>query len=293
MPAQTADRTIAMPEGLFSPVAGGVGRLCTVFVNLYAVDLPDGSWVLVDTGIPGFAWYVRKAVESRYVTKPRAIVLTHGHFDHAGNAKELAEAWDLPIYAHKLELPYLTAKSDYAPQDPTPGGAICFLSRFFPTSGTNLGSRVRPLPDDGSIPPMPGWKWVHTPGHSQGHVSLFREADSTLLAGDAIATTDLDAWSAQFTWPREISRRPRPSRPTGITPGAASQGLRTWSLAPSRQAMGSRSKAKGSGEISGRSPRISPSREAEDTRTSRPITPRTVRYPPCRGPCPTRCRETC
>ena len=40
-------------------------------------------------------------------------------------------------------------------------------------------------PSDGSIPNMPGWQWIHTPGHSPGHISLFREKDRSLIAGDA------------------------------------------------------------------------------------------------------------
>ncbi len=200
---------------LFRPVAAGVGRLATVFVNLYAVDLPDGSWVLVDTGVPGSAWYVRRAAESRYGpgAKPAAIVLTHGHFDHSGNAPSLGESWDVPVYAHPLELPYLTGRSLYAPADPTPGGAISQMSRLFPSRGMDVGARVKPLPVDGSVPAMPGWRWVHTPGHSPGHVSLFRESDGVLLAGDAVLTVDLDKWSSQPTWPRELSRPPTPLTP--------------------------------------------------------------------------------
>ena len=44
-------------------------------------------------------------------------------------------------------------------------------------------------PDDSTVPGMPGWRWIHTPGHSVGHVSLWREADRTLIAGDAFITT--------------------------------------------------------------------------------------------------------
>ena len=36
---------------------------------------------------------------------------------------------------------------------------------------------------------MPGWRWLHTPGHTPGHVSLWRESDRTLIAGDAFITT--------------------------------------------------------------------------------------------------------
>ena len=199
----------------FLPVTDGVSRLCTVFVNCYAVDLDDGGWVLVDTGLPGSWWYVLAAVRRKYGTgaRPRAIVLTHGHFDHAGNAKRLAEMWDVPIYASRREMPYLTGRSDYPPQDPTPGGAISQMSRAFPTGSMNLGSHLREMPASGDAPEMPGWKIIATPGHTAGHVSLFRESDRVLLAGDAFVTTDLDAWSSQMTWPRELSRPPTPLTP--------------------------------------------------------------------------------
>ncbi len=98
--------------------APGVTYTTVVFVNAYFVDAPDGggSWVLVDTGLLKSAMLVRRAAEQRYGSgaRPDAIILTHGHFDHAGNALHLAREWDVPIYAHRLEMPYLTGKSDYA-----------------------------------------------------------------------------------------------------------------------------------------------------------------------------------
>ncbi len=200
--------------GLY-PVTTDVSRLPIFFVNAYFVEVADGRWILVDTGLPGAAGWVRRAAEARFgaKTRPEAIVLTHGHFDHAGNARALAEAWDVPIYAHSLEMPYLTGRSDYPPKDPTMGGAIAFLARFFPDSGYDFGRRVRPLPEDGSVPGVPEWRWLHTPGHSPGHVSLFRERDRLLLAGDAFATFDLDSWTSQLTHARELARPPAPFTP--------------------------------------------------------------------------------
>jgi Metallo-beta-lactamase superfamily len=116
----------------------------------------------------------------------------------------------MPIYAHPLEMPYLTGKSDYPPQDSTMGGAIAVLSRLFPGSGYDFGDRVRPLPDDDSVPGLEYWRWVHTPGHTPGHVSLFREMDGTLLAGDALATINMDSWISQLPRKRELHRPPAP-----------------------------------------------------------------------------------
>lgn len=197
------------------PVLPDLVRLGIAFVNAYLVGEPGGRWTLVDSGLPLSAPLIRTAAAERFGAgfRPDGIILTHGHFDHAGSAGELAREWSVPIFAHPLELPFLTGRSDYPPADPTMGGAIAQLSRVFPTSGYDFGDRVWPLPEDGSVPGMAGWRWLHTPGHTSGHVSLFREADGTLLAGDAVTTVDMDSWTAQVTRPRELDRPPAPFTP--------------------------------------------------------------------------------
>jgi len=191
--------------------APGVAHLTTAIVNVYFVDGPDRSWTLVDTGVPHFTAKVKAAAQRRYgKTPPSAIVLTHGHFDHSSSALALADAWGAPVYAHRLELPYLTGKSDYPPQDPTIGGAISYLSRFFSTAGLDLGDRAHPLPADGALPGLPDWEWHATPGHSPGHVSLFRARDKTLLAGDAFVTVNMDSFTDLTARKREICRPPAP-----------------------------------------------------------------------------------
>ena len=166
-----------------------------VLVNVVFVGTPgagDRGWVLVDAGVMGSKRAIRTAAEARFGAdaRPAAIVLTHGHFDHVGVLEDLAEAWDVPVYAHALERPYLDGSAAYPTADPSVGGGLLGrLSPLFPTKPVDVSGRLRTLPEDGSVPPMAGWRWIHTPGHAPGHVSLWREADRTLIVGDAFVTT--------------------------------------------------------------------------------------------------------
>jgi glyoxylase-like metal-dependent hydrolase (beta-lactamase superfamily II) len=192
-------------------VKPSVAVLPTLISNIYFVGEPGGSWALVDTGSPGNAARIREAARQRFGpdAPPAAILLTHGHHDHAGSARELAEAWDVPIYAHRLERPYLTGKSQYPPKDALAGGAFSFMSRFFPSSTCNLGDRFQDLPE-GVVPGLAGWSWHFTPGHAPGHVVFFNREESILLAGDACVTMDLDCAKGIVTKEPRISRPPAP-----------------------------------------------------------------------------------
>lgn len=192
-------------------IAPGVGWLPISFVNVYFIGQPGEPWILLDTGLPGRAEQIMTAAAARFgaEAKPEAIILTHGHFDHAGSAAKLAEAWEVPIYAHALELPYLNGTSSYPPPDPTIGGAIAFLSRFMPAKPYDFGPRLRVL-ETGVVPGLPDWEWLATPGHSAGHISLFRPSDRVLLAGDAIATMNMDSWTGLITGKQVLARAGAP-----------------------------------------------------------------------------------
>jgi glyoxylase-like metal-dependent hydrolase (beta-lactamase superfamily II) len=210
------DRPHARPEAGDGVVAPGVARIALGVVNAYLVGEPEGPWVLVDTGTPGSSERIRTEAQVRFGpgARPEAIVLTHGHADHSGSAAELSDSWDVPVYAHRLELPFLTGLSAYPPPDPTVGGPFALISRFMPRQTMDLGEgRAGELPAGGEVPGMPGWRWIHTPGHTPGHVCLFRPEDRVLLAGDALATVDADSFLGM------LSRRQKISRPaTPVTP---------------------------------------------------------------------------
>ena len=189
-------------SGSLHAVTTDLAYMRTAIVNLFFFGAPgagDRGWVLVDTGMYGYTERIVHAAEERFGpgARPSAIVLTHGHFDHVGTVRQLAALWDVPVYVHELELPYVMGRSSYPPPDPTVGGgAMAALSWSYPRGPIDLGGRARVLSPDGSVPGMPGWRWIHTPGHTAGHVALFRDADRTLIAGDAFVTTKQESATA-------------------------------------------------------------------------------------------------
>ena len=196
-------------------IAPDVFCLKVSIANVYFIGPPEGPWTLVDASTPGHAQQIREAAESLYgvAARPDAILLTHGHMDHAGSALDLANFWDVSVFAHPLELPYLTGRSKYPPLDPTVGGFLALMGRFVPVPSQDLGARVRPLESGREAPGLAGWEWHHTPGHAPGHVAFFRRQDGTLLAGDALTTMNLNSFFASVFEVQRVCGPPAPSTP--------------------------------------------------------------------------------
>ncbi|MBB5394383.1 MBL fold metallo-hydrolase [Mucilaginibacter sp. AK015] len=196
-------------------VAQGVWGMRIYLVNVFMIANRRGAargWVLVDAGIKGAASKIIAMAEALFGpgTKPAAIILTHGHPDHTGALSELLKYWDVPVYAHHMELPYLTGRSAYPPADPEVGGGLMSLmSWIWRTKPLNISRNIREIDLYDGIPELPEWKVIHTPGHTPGHISLFFPLNTTLIAGDAFTTTEAESALSVLTYHKKVSGPPK------------------------------------------------------------------------------------
>jgi len=196
IPLSDDDKLVEEAEGGALIAAPDVVYHRMLIANVVFIGRPGApGWILVDAGVMGTAGTIRKVAAARFGADvpPAAIVLTHGHFDHVGVLAELARDWDVPVWAHRLEKPYLDGSAAYPPPDPSVDtGLMARLSPLYPTAPVNVGERLHLLPEGSLgevIPALAGWECIPTPGHSVGHVSFWRPADRLLVAGDAVVTT--------------------------------------------------------------------------------------------------------
>lgn len=205
-------KTTSTKEQHCFKVAEGVWGLRDIFVNVYFIANPDHSWVLVDAGLKTAYPKIKKAAAEIFGENvpPQAIILTHGHFDHVGSLQKLIEDWQVPVWTHFLELPYLSGKSSYPPADPTVGGGLmASMAWMYPNDPINVADAIKTLPVTHSVPVLPEWKYFHTPGHAPGHISLWREQDKVLIAGDAFVTTKQESAWCVATQKKVLSGPPK------------------------------------------------------------------------------------
>lgn len=153
---------------------------------------------------------------------PRAVLLTHIHFDHAGATGALVERWpDLPVYVQRRGARHLA----------DPERLVSSATRIYGEEGMGtLWGRVVPVPEanlhplDGGETVLGDYRVEYTPGHASHHVCYLHEPTGTALCGDVagvridpvdyvIAPTpppdiDVEAWDRSI----EIVRGWRPQR---------------------------------------------------------------------------------
>lgn len=104
--------------------------------------------------------------------EPRAVLLTHGHFDHAAGAEELAGEFGIPIYAHEAEKEIL--ESEEKNSSWMIGKREVFHADTFVRDEQELdlaGFHIRVL---------------YTPGHTKGGCCYYLPYEDTLFSGDTL-----------------------------------------------------------------------------------------------------------
>lgn len=143
-----------------------VGPLAT---NLYVLgDEASREAVAIDTATPCVAWLSERLAEHDWRLK--LVVSSHRHWDHIGDNAAVVEATGAQLAAHALDRHGL--------ERPDPIWAPFTIAPSVPAVDLAEGHHIR----FGSI----DLEVLHTPGHTEGSVSLLARDDGLLLSGDTL-----------------------------------------------------------------------------------------------------------
>ncbi|HEV2736735.1 MAG TPA: MBL fold metallo-hydrolase [Longimicrobiaceae bacterium] len=190
-------------------LAPGVWRVTTPlpfrprFVHAYLLRAGEG-WLLVDGGANTDEAWAELDEGVRAVAGSwegvAAHLVTHMHLDHVGLTERVRAASGAPLLMGALDaerMAHAHARPDeeaaYRVALLRRGGALEAIGAGVEQSRRDADPFSAFVPADvalagegGALPDAPGWVWVWTPGHTAGHVSLFRAEDGVLGAGDAV-----------------------------------------------------------------------------------------------------------
>lgn len=104
--------------------------------------------------------------------KPVAVLLTHGHFDHAGAAEELAKEFDIKVYVHEAEKDTLS----------NPQKNVSWMV------GASESYHADVYLKDEEVITLAGYeiKVLHTPGHTEGGCCYYIAAEDVVFTGDTL-----------------------------------------------------------------------------------------------------------
>lgn len=172
-------------------------------VHAYLLRDAAGGWTLVDGGMDTpEAWAALDEAVRSLVGTWRAIgthVVTHMHMDHIGLAARVREASGARLLMGALDAERVAHAAAHREEEAAyraelleRSGAPLELRRRMAAAGSTVpGGSFTPADivlggTGGPLPGVEAWRWVWTPGHTAGHISLLRDEDGVLIAGDAV-----------------------------------------------------------------------------------------------------------